>query len=111
MLQPHGCPVRTRRSAAPRPRVVISTSAMARSAVASVSTPGVFVTTTPRSRHAATSTLSWPTTTFGDDPQPRAGGVEQLGVDPVDEHRDEGVDAGHRGEQLVARHRASRRRA
>ena len=40
-----------------------------------------------------------------DDAQLRAGGVEELGVDPVDEHRDEGVGAGHRGEQLVARHR------
>jgi hypothetical protein len=30
----------------------------AMSAVASVSTPGVFVATTPRSRHAATSMLS-----------------------------------------------------
>ena len=59
----HGSPVRTRRSAAPRPRVVISTRAIAMSAVASVSTPGVFVTTTPRSLQAATSTLSYPTTT------------------------------------------------
>ena len=57
-LQRHGSPVRTRRSAAPRPRVVISTRAMAMSAVASVSTPGVLVTTTPRSVQAATSTLS-----------------------------------------------------
>ncbi len=54
----HGSPVRTRRSAAPRPRVVISTSAIAMSAVASVSTPGVFVTTTPRSVQAGTSMLS-----------------------------------------------------
>ena len=37
---------------------------MAMSAVASVSTPGVFVTTTPRSAHAVRSTLSYPTATF-----------------------------------------------
>ena len=40
-----------------------------------------------------------------DDPQLRARGVEELGVDTVDEHRDEGVGARDRGEQLVPRHR------
>ena len=42
----------------------------------------------------------------GDDPQTRPGGIQQLRVDPVDHHRDERVDAGHRREQLVSRHGA-----
>ena len=40
----------------------------------------------------------------GDDPQPRPGRVEQLGVDPVDQHGDERIGARDRGEQLLARH-------
>jgi hypothetical protein len=49
---------RISRSPSPSRRVTASSSAMARSAVASVSTPGVFATSTPRSRAASTSMLS-----------------------------------------------------
>ena len=40
----------------------------------------------------------------GHDLQTRPGGIQQLRVDPVDHHRDEPVDAGHRLEQLVPGH-------
>jgi hypothetical protein len=43
----HGTPERIRRSPSPSRRVIASISAIARSAVASVSTPGVFVIVTP----------------------------------------------------------------
>ena len=46
------------RSASPRRRAAASISASVSSAVALVSTSGVLVTTTPRSRHASRSTLS-----------------------------------------------------
>ncbi len=58
MSQAQGSPVRTTRSPSPSRRVVIRISAIARSAVASVSTPGVLVTITLRSRAASTSMLS-----------------------------------------------------
>ena len=58
MCHDHGSPERIRRSPSPRRRVTIRISAIARSAVESVSTPGVLVTTTPRSVAAATSMLS-----------------------------------------------------
>ena len=54
----HGSPERISRSLSPTLRVTASSSAIARSAVASVRTPGVFVTVTPRARAASTSTLS-----------------------------------------------------
>ena len=50
--QPAQRPARTSRSASPRRRAAASISATASSAVAFVSTSGVFVTTTPRSRQA-----------------------------------------------------------
>ncbi len=53
-----GSPERTRRSPSASRRVAARISAMVRSAVASSSTPGVLVTTTPRRVAAATSTLS-----------------------------------------------------
>ena len=58
MSQAQGSPERITRSPSPRRRVAIRISAIARSAVASVSTPGVLVTITPRSRAASTSMLS-----------------------------------------------------
>ena len=51
-------PARTIRSASPMRRAAASISASASSAVAFVRTSGVFVTTTPRARHAARSMLS-----------------------------------------------------
>ena len=57
-LQP---PPRIARSASGSRRAALSISAHARSAVASVSTPGVLPTGTPRSLAAARSTLSTPT--------------------------------------------------
>ena len=64
MLHDHGVCARMSRSPSPRRRVAIRMSANARSAVASVRTPGVFVTTTPRPAHAGTSMLSYPTAAF-----------------------------------------------
>jgi hypothetical protein len=54
----HGCCERISRSPSPIRRVIASSSAIARSAVASVSTPGVLVIVTPCRRAASTSTLS-----------------------------------------------------
>ena len=58
MLHDHDPPSRTIRSASPSRRVEIRISAIAMSAVASTSTPGVFVATTPRRAQAGTSMLS-----------------------------------------------------
>ena len=58
MCQDHGVAERSSRSPSPSRRVTDSISPIARSAVASVRTPGVFVTSTPRSLQAATSMLS-----------------------------------------------------
>jgi hypothetical protein len=80
-------------------------SDMAMSAVASVSTPGVFVTSTPRSRQAATSTLSYPTATFATTRSPGPAASQHLSVHPVDEHRDQSVDPGQGGQELVPGHR------
>ena len=58
MLQTHGVSERITRSPSPRRRVVIRISDIAISAVASVSTPGVFVNqTVPRLSIAFVSTL------------------------------------------------------
>ena len=59
----HGPQPPSRTAALPsgRRRAAASSSASVRSAVASVSTPGVFVTSTPRAVAAPTSTLSKPT--------------------------------------------------
>ena len=54
----HGVRERSSRSPSPSRRVIASISAIARSAVASVSTPGVFVKRAPCARTASTSTLS-----------------------------------------------------
>ncbi len=51
-------PERITRSPSPSRRVAIRISEKARSAVASVRTPGVFVTVTPRPAQAARSMLS-----------------------------------------------------
>ena len=55
-------------------RVAIRMSANAKSAVASVRTPGVLLTTTPRRAHSGTSTLSYPTAAFATmrSPEPAA---------------------------------------
>ena len=58
MLHDQVPPARIMRSASPIRRVDARISAMAMSAVASTSTPGVFVHTTPRRAQAATSMLS-----------------------------------------------------
>ena len=58
MLQVHVPPARTSRSPSPSRRVAIRISANAMSAVASVRTPGVFETVTPRAAQAGTSMLS-----------------------------------------------------
>ena len=58
IAQAHGSRERISRSPSPSRRVMASISAIARSAVASVSTPGVFVKRTPWRRTASTSTLS-----------------------------------------------------
>ena len=55
--QPVHFPPRTSRSPSPARRAVASISVSARSAVSSVSTSGVFVTTTPFAFAAATSML------------------------------------------------------
>ena len=54
-------PERTIRSASTTRRAAARSSAIAWSAVASVRTPGVFVTSTPRRRHASRSTWFTPT--------------------------------------------------
>ena len=59
-LQPDHLPPRTSRSPSPIRRAVASTSAMAMSAVSSVSTPGVLVTVMPRWRAVSRSIWSTP---------------------------------------------------
>ena len=63
-------------------RAAASSSAIARSAVASVSTSPVVPTATPRAAHAARSMLSKPDGVVAHDAQPRRG-VEQLLVDAI----------------------------
>ena len=68
------------------------------SAVASVSTPGVFVATTPRSRHAAIVVADGD---VRDDLELGAGGVEELAVDAFREQAQDGVGAGHAAQELL----------
>ena len=79
---------------APRPRgsrrASASSSAKARSAVASVSTSGVLPTGMPRAAAASRSMLSVPTAVVRDRPQPRRG-VEQRPVDAVGDERQQPV--------------------
>ena len=80
------------------------------SAVASVSTPGVFVT-----MHAARGAGRHVDVVVADgdvrdDAQLRAGGVEERVVDAVVEQRHDGVGAGDRRVQLVGRERRVERR-
>src|SRR6267143_1162019 len=63
-FQPCQIPDRASASPSPRRRATAIISVHAKSAVVSSSTPGVFVATTPRFVHAATSILSKPTATF-----------------------------------------------
>ena len=103
-----GAPARTSRSPSPSRRVAIRISANAMSAVASVRTPGVFVTITPRAAQAGDVDVVVADRDVRDDPQLRAGGVEQRVVDAVVQQRDDGVGAGDRVVQLVRRSAAGR---
>ena len=85
--------------------MTIRISAIAMSAVASVSTPGVFVTSTPRcgaGRHVDVVVAHGH---VRDDAQLRPGGVEERLVDAVVQQRHDGVGAGDRRVQLVDRQR------
>ncbi len=95
MNMPHcqGVPALISRSPSPSRRVTMSTSAIARSAVASVSTPGVLVTVTPRARQAGTSMLLYPTATLATILQGRCR-VEECLVDTVGEQGDRVVGGG-----------------
>ena len=96
--QCHGRRERIRRSPSARRRVTMRIRAMARSAVASVSTPGVFVTSTPRVGTRRHVDVVEADRNVGDDLQPRSCG-EEAGVDDVGEERHRGVG---RRQPLVA---------
>ena len=95
-------PLRTRRSPSPRRRAAASSRAKARSAVASVSTPGVLVSTTRRALAAGDVHVVEADGQVGDHAQV-GGGVEQLVVDPIGQHRQNPVARRARGQQLLAR--------
>ncbi len=80
--------------------MTIRISAIAMSAVASVSTPGVFVTITPRARAGGDVDVVVAHGDVRDDAQLRAGGVQERLVDAVVEQRDHGVCPRDRGVQL-----------
>ena len=87
----------------PRRRAAAISSANAVSAVVSVSTSGVLVASTPAAVHAATSMLSKPTAWLATIVRLRPGRGQELGVDLLGEHRDDGVAAGDHLEELVPR--------
>ena len=99
--QIHGSPDRTNRSASTTRRVTARIIAKVWSAVASSSTPGVFVTTTPRRVASGDVDVVVPDRDVGDDAQLRTGGVEELGVDPLGQRDDGGGRAGDVAEQAV----------
>ena len=74
------------------------------SAVASVSTPGVLPTQTPRAVQAGDVDVVEADREVAHDLQPR-GGVEQSGVDAVGQERHEAVAVLHPRPQLVVRRR------
>ena len=77
-------PARTNRSPSTTRRAHASASATAISAVASVSTPGVFATRTPSRRAAARSMFSWPTANVATT---RSGGASASSSARVDRGR------------------------
>ena len=103
----HAQGVRDRSSRSPSPsrRVTASMSAIARSAVASVSTPGVFVKRTPRAADRLDVDVVVADRDVGHDPQLLAGGVEERVVDAVVQHHDDRVRPADRGVELLRRER------
>src|ERR687884_484776 len=83
MLHDHLWPARTSRSPSPRRRVTIRMRAVARSAVASVSTPGGFVTPPPARGGGLDIDVFESRRHVGHHPQPGSGGVEEGAVDAV----------------------------
>ena len=98
-------PERTSRSPSASRRVAGRISAIVRSAVASSSTPGVLVTTTPRALGRLDVDVVVADRDVGDAAQLRPGGVEQLLVDPVAQQGEDRVGPGDQLEQLGARGR------
>ena len=82
-----------------------SISAIVISAVASVSTSGVLDDRDPAALALLEIDVVEADGVVGDDAKLRPGGVQQLGVDAVGQHRQEPVAAGGAREQLVARRR------
>ena len=86
-------------------RGTASMSAMVMSAVSSLSTFGVLVTVSPFLVAATTSILSTPLPKLAMSLRFGPACVDQRGVDPVGDGRDQHVGLLHRGRQLVLAHR------
>ena len=80
-------------------------SAIVISAVASVSTSGVFDTTIPRRSHSVEVDVVEADGVVRDDAELRTGGIEQLRVHAVGQHRHEAVAARRARKKLRARRR------
>ena len=114
MFHDHVPPARTKRSASPSRRVAIRISAKARSAVASVSTPGVLVHDDAAGRAGGDVDVVVADRDVRDDAQLRPGRVEQGVVDAVVQERHERVgpaSGGVRARRWRAGGRAARPRA
>ena len=97
-------PARTKASPSARRRAIPSISASARSAVDSVSTPGVLPTgNAARARRVEVDVVG-AHRVVRDRPQPR-GGRDQLGVDGVGEQRQQPLELRRAPQQLLARRR------
>ena len=93
------------RSPSARRRVVIKISAIAMSAVASVSTPGVLVATMPRLGAGRNIDVVVSNSNIGHDLQLRSGRLQQLRVDSFRQQRHDCVGSGDSVQQLFARNR------